>query len=225
MLCSKCKELYDDTLRRNCSICAHPLYECTCPNEYLDAHYVHKSVKVFRYLVDKDLPTNRLIFSLKKDNRRDVLDFLAKELSDSIKLNIKSLDKYIITSVPRRKNAISKYGFDHAALLAKAVAKKLDIKYVNTLKSEVKREQKFSQSREERFKKLKFKARKKSIDLSGSDVIIVDDIVTTGASMGACAMLLKSMGAKRIIGASLAIAYKDPYIKFEQDDRYKRKKK
>ena len=185
---------------------------------------MHKCIKVFRYLPDKELPTNSLIFSLKKDNRYDVIDMLSTELADAIKHNIKSLENYIIVSVPRRKSAILKYGFDHAAILAESVSKKLNLKYVNALKSNVKREQKFSTSREERFKNLRFKARKKSIDLSGQNVIIVDDIITTGASMGACAMLLKSIGAKKIIGAALAIAYKDPYIKFETEDRFARKK-
>ena len=224
VLCHICKEKYDDALRRNCSVCAKPLYECTCPNDYLDSHYVHKCIKVFRYLPDNELPTNSLIFSLKKDNRHDVLDMLSQELADAIKFNLKNYESYVMTSVPRRKSAISKYGFDHAKILGKAISEKLGLKYINALKSNVKREQKFSMSREERFKNLKFNIRKKSIDLSGQNVIIVDDIITTGASMGACAMLLKSVGAKRIVGASLAIAYKDPYIKFETDERFAIKK-
>lgn len=225
VLCKECREVYNDTLRRNCSICAKPLYGCTCTNDYLDAHFIHKSVKVFRYLVDKDLPTNKLIFSLKKDNRHDVLDFLSSELSDAIRFNLKDADKYVITSVPRRRSAILKYGFDHAEKLARAVAKKLNAKYIKALKSDVKREQKLSSSREERFKDLKFNTRKKSIELQGRNVILIDDIVTTGASMGACAMLLKSVGVKKIIGASLAIAYKDSYEKFNTEDRFKKKKK
>ena len=50
-----------------------------------------------------------------------------------------------------------------------------------------------------------------SINLKGKTVIVIDDIITTGASVGAAGMLIRGLGAKRVIGASLAIAYKDNF--------------
>ena len=55
-------------------------------------------------------------------------------------------------------------------------------------------------------------------------MIIVDDIITTGASMGMAAVLLKAVGAGRIVAAAVSIAYKDPYIKFDTEDRFFSKK-
>ena len=42
--------------------------------------------------------------------------------------------------------------------------------------------------------------------------------------MGACARLLHSLGAKKIIGAVISIAYKDAYIPFDTEDRFTKKK-
>ena len=116
---------------------------------------------------------------------------------------------YVFTSVPRRRKAIVKYGIDHAELLASAVAKRLGAKYIKILKSNVKSEQKKSNDSEARIKNADFSLRKGAPDLTHRKVILIDDIVTTGASMGRCAMVLKSAGADKIIGATLAIAYKE----------------
>ena len=212
-LCKGCREEYNEAISRSCSVCAKPLYECTCVIKHLDAHYVHKHVKVFRYRPDADLPTNKLIYSLKRDNRDDVFDFLADELASSIATAFVNASEFVFTSVPRRRAAKVKYGIDHAALLSARVARKLDAKYEKTLISHSKREQKLSKHREERMKNARFDYINKDLDLTGKTVILVDDIVTTGASMSVAATLLKGAGAKKVIGASLAIAYNDSMVK------------
>ena len=220
-LCKKCKADYDNSLRRNCSICAKPLYECSCPNEYLDSHFVHKSVKVFRYRAQGSEAANSLIYSLKRDNRRDVLKFLSEELVSSILESVNINDSFIITSVPRMEKSIIKYGLDHAELLGKAVAKILGVKYEKLLISKSKSQQKHAESREERIKNVDFRIKRGVKNISDMNVILIDDIVTTGASMGSAAMLIKGLGAKKIIGASIGIAYKDNYVRFDVSDRFK----
>ena len=89
-LCQKCSDEYKDNLYLNCSICAKPLNRCICTNDYLDAHYIHRVVKVYRYHTARRISSNNLIYSLKRDNRKDVVDFLADELSQAIKAGIKN---------------------------------------------------------------------------------------------------------------------------------------
>ncbi len=220
-LCPSCLEEYENTKQRNCSVCAKELSHCNCSNKYLESHYVKNIVKVFRYLPNEESAANNLIYSLKRDNRKDVLNFLSDELSDAIFNSYKNTDKFIFTNVPRRSEAIRKYGIDHSKLLAKALAKRCGGKYIQLLRSNAKTAQKKLLANE-RINNAKFDYRLRKPSLKGITVVLVDDIVTTGASMGACAMLLRGLGAKKIIGASISIAYKDKYIKFEKTDRYKR---
>ena len=49
----------------------------------------------------------------------------------------------------------------------------------------------------------------RDIDLTGRQVIIVDDIITSGASVSVAASLIRSLDAKNITAACLAIAYRD----------------
>ena len=215
-LCRICARDYYEHKLRNCSVCSKILSECTCPNDYLKRHSIKRLIKVSRYVnrdeSERRFASNMLIYSLKRDNRADVLDFLSSELSTAITNNVKTeKSDFIITSVPRRKAAIRRYGIDHARLLANAVAKKLDLPYAALLRSTAKAAQK-KMREQERIKNATFDYRKSDISIKGKRVILIDDIVTTGASMGSCAMLLRAIGAKEVIGAAISIAFKDKTI-------------
>ncbi|MBQ9734168.1 MAG: phosphoribosyltransferase, partial [Clostridia bacterium] len=55
---------------------------------------------------------------------------------------------------------------------------------------------------------------------SSKNVILIDDVVTTGASIGYMATLLKGCGAKNIVAASLAMSYRDKSTHFDTNDRF-----
>lgn len=212
-LCPKCLEKHLDHLKTNCSRCSNLLSQCKCTAQYLNTHYVRTLIKLFRYKPQRDdLPSNYLVYALKQSNRRDVFDYLATELADAInrQIDIKSgAENFVITNVPRRPGAISEYGYDHAEVLAKRIAKILGIRYIRTTKSKGKAAQKSTRG-VERLNNPNITYLER-IDLSGKQVILVDDIVTTGASMGKCAALIRGLGAKRVYGACVAIAFKDMY--------------
>jgi len=218
-LCNSCLKEYENVKERNCSVCAKRLENCTCSNKYLEAHYVRKLVKVYRYVHRDDLPSNRLIYSLKRDNRKDVLDFLSDELAAALSNSVNNIDKCVFVNVPRRRETALKYGIDHAQLLAKSLAKRFSATYYQPIISKTKKAQKKTVG-SERIKNAEFKLKKSAKSLSGKTVIIVDDIVTTGASMGACASLIRALGTKKILGAAVSVAYKDKYIPLDQNDRF-----
>lgn len=215
-LCKECMKAYEAHKERNCPHCSKILSKCFCSYEHLELHGIKHLVKLFRYSkTDQSLPSNYLIYSLKQDNRADVLSFLADELASAISYSIDfTKDTYVITNVPRRKKAIVNFGYDHAKELAKKVSDRLQLEYVEILKSKSKKSQK-SVYGQERILNAKFDyACPEDLSLKGKIVIIVDDIVTTGASMSNCATLIKALRPKRIIGACLGTAYKEKYIDY-----------
>ena len=206
--CPECYAKFVDFQARNCSKCAKELNKCSCSNEFLSSHYVNKVFKCGRYIRPSDTPPiNSLIYSLKRDNRKDVLDFASDILLTSINNSIDNVSDCIITSIPRRKSAIIKVGYDHSEMLAREIGRKSGAEYVSFLKSNAKRAQK-SLDHIQRRKNAKFDLIK-SKDLKGKKIIIIDDIITSGASMANAAMLIRSLGTKDIMAATLAIAYKD----------------
>ena len=207
-LCDGCLIKYHECTNRNCSRCSKVLSQCSCSMDYLKKHRVVKMIKLFRYLQrEENLAANSLIYSLKRENRKDVIDFCSNRLSLSVLNSIDKPSDYIITNVPRRKRSVVEFGYDHAEALARGIASKLGCKYECFTISKNKTEQKALRG-EARKLNTSYQI-KKQIDLHGKKVIIVDDVVTSGASMGAVADLCKKLGAKEIVGASLGITYKD----------------
>ena len=206
--CPDCFAKFKEFKTRNCSKCAKILSECDCSNEYLESHFIRRVIKCYRYLgSEENSPANALIYSLKRDNRSDVLSKASDELLAALNNSVPDLSQYVITNIPRRKSAIIKYGIDHSELLAKEVSRRCGAKYIRLLESNAKKEQKSLQN-DERRRNADFSIVSKS-DLTGKSVIIVDDIITSGASMSNAAALIRSMGSKNIIAACLSIAYKD----------------
>ena len=215
VFCADCHSRYRNARLRNCSRCSEILSRCSCANDYLDTHLVHRLIKIIRYISSvEDLPQNRLIFSLKRENRKDVAYPCGGELADAIRKSVENYKSFVLTYVPRRSRERRKYGVDQAEILAKTIGKILDIPVVTTLRSLSKKTQK-KLNAENRKKNASF-ASLRGVDLSGKRILLVDDIVTTGATMGSAAMQLKGIGAKEIVGVCFAIAYKDPYVPFEK---------
>ena len=211
VFCPECSLEFRENIFRNCSRCARPLAECTCTNEYLRRRRIKSVIKVYRYIRRPDRePQNKLIYSLKQDGRHDVVNFSADLLSRSVKFAAPNASECVITSIPRRRSAILRFGYDHAKLLAEAVAKRVGAEYIPMLKSLSKRAQK-SLHRDLRMENVKF-VEKRNVDIKGRCVIIVDDVITTGASMGAAADIISRMKPKSIIAATLSIAYNDEFI-------------
>ena len=216
-LCKCCMTAYNEHKMRNCPKCSKILSECFCTYDCLESHGIKNLIKVFRYSkAEQSLPSNYLIYSMKQDNRKDVIDFLADEISVSIEKCIKEdLSTYVITNVPRRRGAIVEFGYDHAQQLAKAVSNKMNIEYIEVLKSKSKKPQK-SVYGHARMENAKFEYKcKNDFTLKGKTVILIDDIITTGSSMTNCATLIRGLKPKRIIGACLGVAYKESYIDFD----------
>lgn len=211
--CSECRIKYDEWKNsRNCSRCAKVYFNCTCTNRLLENNNIHNVYKLYRYRPQDELtPSKRIIFALKQDNRRDVIEFLADELSATIissGLKIDN-DSVFITNVPRRRKSIIKFGYDHAAELAKAVAKRLNVEYISLFVSQSKHAQK-KLSTTERRKNAKIKQKRGDFRrLKGKCAIIIDDIITTGASISAVSEKLKELGIRKRIAACIGIAYKD----------------
>ncbi len=210
-LCANCRSSYETMKDRDCAMCFKPIHRCTCPCDTLDRHYVHKLIKVTRYIKrDNELPANHLVYSLKKDNRADVEDFMSDELMESLRTFDNSISQAIFTHVPRRRAAIAHFGYDHAERLARAVARKAQAEHRRLFVSCAKQSQKQLHG-VDRLANAQVRLRRscQSLDLKGRRVYLVDDIVTTGASMSSTAMMLHAMGAKEIIGICFSIAYLD----------------
>jgi ComF family protein len=114
--------------------------------------------------------------------------------------------KAILTCVPSSPKRLAWRGYNQSEEIAKILAKNTGIRfYPNLLKRAKYKTPQTQLKRKERFQNVQdaFKADKK-IDLEGKQVVIFDDLVTSGATLDACAREIRKMGATRVWGFVLA---------------------
>lgn len=147
--------------------------------------------------------TKELILSLKYKGQ-----FLAgKEL---LKYLINTIDFYnikfdVVTYVPSSKEKLKERGYNQSKYLAKLVAEKTGKKLLQTLQKSKQTKDQIGLDKYERWENLK-----ESFIYIGSDkiqkqkVLLVDDVLTTGATAFYCAKELKESGAEDVIILTVA---------------------
>lgn len=112
--------------------------------------------------------------------------------------------KVLVTHIPTANQRIRLRGYDQAQLIAKAVAQEKGWLYVPLLvRTSAKRQ--LGASKKEREKQLEhaFVAQNKRF-LKGAQVLLIDDVVTTGATLESAAKTLKESGVKTVDAAVFA---------------------
>lgn len=209
VLCDECMKTFKAEMFNDCSFCFEQISRCTCTPKPFKKARIRRLFKISRYFAMKeDSPTKSLVFSLKHENISRVISFMANELASRIRdYYQENASELVIVPIPRRKKSIVKYGYDHALVLSRRIAKILGCQVLPLLKSLSGREQK-GLTREERVKNIKFKFVKTPL-LKEKTVLIVDDIVTTGSSMIQAAKMISTLKPKQIVGACFAVSYRD----------------
>jgi competence protein ComFC len=141
-----------------------------------------------------------LIARAKYRRRQAALPFLATELARRVREEVSVVDlvTWAPTTAPRRRER----GFDHAEVLARGVGAALARPVVPTLRR-VGREAQTGRLRAERLDGPGF-ATLAAGRVAGRAVLLVDDVVTTGATLTRAARELRAAGADRVTGAAVA---------------------
>jgi ComF family protein len=120
-------------------------------------------------------------------------------MGESLKCSSRFSDCEIIIPLPLFASREKKRGYNQASLIANGISQKLKIPVINDAISRIKKtETQTHKTRIQRWKNMEstFKILD-SLKISGKHVLLVDDVVTTGASLEACArVLLESPGVK-----------------------------
>lgn len=201
LLCDKCeREL--GTATQVCPVC----------NEESLMGWTHKQCKIqgaldglislFEY---GDPSVRNVVDSIKYDFNAD----LVPRLFEKIKIEV-GIDLDFVVPVPLHCYRNNWRGFNQAELIGKALCfqipdarvEKLLLRKVNTvqqvrMKNKIERKKNVSGI-------FDLNLKLKSVDLKGKNILLVDDVFTTGSSMNECCLVLKREGASSVWGFVLA---------------------
>lgn len=204
MFCEDCFKKLQFITEPKCKICSHPFEfavkaQQTCPNCLQNPPFFDASITIYRY--------NEILQKTIGNFKYYDTTFLAKKFAKILATKIKGDFDFLI-AVPLHKKRLKERKFNQAVLLARFLAKALKLPFYNDFLVRRKYTTKqVSLNKNEREKNLRgaFVLNEKYKDfVVGKNILLVDDVMTTGSTLNECARVLKNCGAKKITVAVLA---------------------
>jgi competence protein ComFC len=146
----------------------------------------------------------RLILNLKYHNRRQVVTVLAELLAQRIYRQVPSdfTDFDVVTWAPTSRARVRRRGHDQSELLARRLAREINVPCRRLLIKNSTNVQ-TGASRELRLRGSVFSALKLGVNCH---VVVVDDVITTGATLRCAADALRTAGARQVTSVAVASA-------------------
>lgn len=147
-------------------------------------------------------PLKELILQLKCKGNFEAGDVLVNLIKDKVR---EYKDDYYITYIPISQESLKSRGFNQCEYIAKELGFICDIEVINTLKRIKDTKVQKTLSREERLENLKgaFAATDKRL-IEGKNLILLDDVITTGATLNEAKRILKECNVRKIKILTLA---------------------
>ena len=193
VLCDRCLLVAGDPIVPRCAGCFRLDDKArTCSNcrHWLRVYAVHITAPyegIYEQLV------RALKFDMQRDAARVIASMMQETLPDVP-------EDSIVCALPTAPSRVRERGFDHASLIAKHLAAGTGLPRLGLLGRQSNARQ-LGSSRAQRLNQMKHEFYvKKPDEVKDKTILLVDDVMTTGASLSAAARALKDAGAKRVYG-------------------------
>ena len=212
--CLKCQILLPDDKQYVCETCwdsiervhpHHALYKDT-RGKLVKAGHVDSLVSCCVFTTDGAFQS--LVHEMKYGKFEKLGVWLGGHLGEEIKR--KGVHADYLIPIPLHKRKFRERGYNQAELIARGVS----VVTGAPVRADLIRRRRFTETQT----KLNIDERKKNMEdafellpgkeeeMRGKSVIIIDDVITTGATISSCAEKLKAAGAEHVVAASLALA-------------------
>lgn len=172
-----------------------------CKKEHL---YFDRALSVFHY----DGVLKELVHDFKYKKATSLAVEFADLTVDFIKEYGVGKDTDIILSIPMHPRRLFKREVNTSDILAKNIAKRLGLKYSARVLKKIKNTVPQSKlPRSERINNIKYSFslhKNKKTEIKNKNILLVDDLLTTGSTVNECARLLKGASSGRIEVITLA---------------------
>lgn len=165
-----------------------------------------KKASSFLFFSETGIVKN-LIHYLKYRNQEQIGDFLSDWYGQTLKEDLLNKTIHAVVPVPLHKKKLRQRGYNQVALFARKIAHHLGAEYIDDVL--VKTSNTKTQTRKGRI--ARWQANKAlytltyTSELENKNVLLVDDVITTGATMELCAKALKEAKGINIYLTSIAV--------------------
>lgn len=218
--CAACESAIDPMSKKNlCSACEtkirrNPKPYCpTCGRSINSADEICEECRRTNLAFDKawsaclyEGTLKELIHSFKYKGKISLSSLLCDKITGFIKDNKDIIDNVdFVTFVPLHSDWLNGREYNQSGILASAISREFGIPLIKPLEKTVRTKRQNELSREERLVNLSGAFKVKTCDsLKDRKVLLVDDVMTTGATLSECASTLKGSGTKEVRCLTLA---------------------
>lgn len=174
-----------------CKFCGLEKQYCECKSY----HYLFEGVAAPYY--NRDM-AQQGVYRLKLTYSPYSAEFFGVKMAETFKARFPKAHIDVVCIVPTRRADAVKRNYDYVALLGKWCAKELGLPFeVKLLKKVRKTERQHELTRDKRQANVKgaYKATKR---IDGKNILLIDDIKTTGYTLNECAKQLRMAGAEKV---------------------------
>ena len=209
-VCPACLKLTTPLAAPLCQRCGMPLRQLTdataagCRNCRRVRLFFDRAISVFEYN-----PVMKIIIHQLKYRRKTALaDPLAERMTGFLANHLPLARIDMVTCVPLHPRRRRTRGFNQSHLLGKHMADRLNLPYQESVlrrirQSKVQAVSSYEQRRDNIADAFRLSDPQA---VSGKTVLLVDDVLTTGATLNECSRVLKAAGATHVFVATLARA-------------------
>lgn len=199
-ICMDCFDELMEAIEQKCTVCGKSVNDCECIKlKGIKMHFIP-----FWY---KGKTLRRAVYRLKIQNSHSNTLFFASVLNSDIRIRLGEIEPKdlfdVITYVPRSRDQKNKYGVDQSELLAKELSILLEVPCEPLLVRVGGKQQKSLHSLA-RIENVKGSFVPCPRAAEYKRVLLVDDIITTGATVTRCTEMLKMAGVKTVSVAAIA---------------------
>jgi len=158
------------------------------------------------YKFNKKSGVQNLLHHIKYKNQPEVGELTSYWFGEAILRLKPEID--LVVPIPLHPAKKRKRGYNQADYIAKGIAEKLQVKWMaDAMIRKVNTETQTKKGRKERFSNTRDIYQVNNIHaITGKKILLVDDVITTGATIGQCAQLLLEAGCSEVSVAALAAA-------------------
>jgi len=200
-LCLECLRKLPRLVPPFCPRCGRPqASSIVCPSCWQRPTEIDGIRSLFRF----DEVVRKSIHELKYRNLKAISPCLAELLADYLKEN--PLPGEALVSVPLHPRRLRERGYNQSSLLARELGKRIDLLVIEDCLIRVKQAQPQVRAvdAEERRSNVADAFACRDERVSGKQIILIDDVCTSGATLESCAAVLKNRGATSVWGLTLA---------------------
>ncbi len=220
-ICQGCKEQLEPSVAPYCYYCHKPMYQsmqlqessqledggkliCEDCKEHIDSEIYNRSAVLYNDFMKEKIAL------YKYRGKESLSNVFSQMLVIAYEEYFQKMDINMLTFVPLHSIRLKERGFNQSEQLARKLSYYIGIPINDTLERVKYTEKQSKQNKKERLQHIRdsFEVKESSLpSISNKNMLIIDDIYTTGATINECSRILKKAGANKVYSLTLARAF------------------